>query len=184
MEIRQIPAQFATERLYVKDIEPNEIGAAQALYESSAYMGRFDGHARSDTEYIARCLREGDLPPQGDKQFFRMQLVRRRVDDEALGLLSVYHGYPRTDVLYLGFLFITTKQQGRGLGSELASHVEWEAYQAGFRWIRLGVALKNWHALRFWVRHGFRNITAITGDLEYADTSFATVELEKKLESG
>ena len=48
MEIQQVPEPFVTKRLLVKDIEPDEIATTQALCESSAYMGRWDGHRRSD----------------------------------------------------------------------------------------------------------------------------------------
>ena len=112
-----------------------------------------------------------------------MRLVKRRTDGDALGLLNVCHGYPTPDVLCLGLLFLRADQQKLGLGSELMTQLELEleAAEAGFPRIRLGVALKNWVGLRLWVRLGFRTITAFTGDLEYSETTYATMELEKSI---
>jgi len=47
--------------------------------------------------------------------------------------------------------------------------------------IRLVVALKNWPALRFWVKNGFNRIIEMHGDPVFSASSFADFILEKRL---
>ena len=47
--------------------------------------------------------------------------------------------------------------------------------------IRLGVAPKNWPALRFWTATGFNRVVEIRGDKVYSDKSFAFPYLEPRL---
>ncbi|WP_405130652.1 hypothetical protein MHB43_24800 [Paenibacillus sp. FSL H8-0317] len=53
--------------------------------------------------------------------------------------------------------------------------------ELGYKEIRINVALKNWPALRFWIKSGFNQVSGIYGDLEHSDETFANTELIKAL---
>ncbi|NLW80961.1 MAG: hypothetical protein GXY42_04725 [Desulfovibrionales bacterium] len=47
--------------------------------------------------------------------------------------------------------------------------------------MRVGIGLRNWNALRFWIRLGFQRITGMSGSRVYAPNAFAFLELQKNL---
>jgi len=51
--------------------------------------------------------------------------------------------------------------------------------KAGFRELRLTVDIKNWPAIRFWLKNGFDRITTFVGDKEYSNKSSAKIELAR-----
>ncbi|MFS0871964.1 GNAT family N-acetyltransferase [Paenibacillus xylanilyticus] len=72
-------------------------------------------------------------------------------------------------------------QQGQGYGQEMIHSLTHNLSELGYKEIRINVALKNWPALRFWIKSGFDQISGIYGDLEHSDTTFANTELIKTL---
>ncbi|MNJ75291.1 hypothetical protein D3C77_723620 [compost metagenome] len=51
----------------------------------------------------------------------------------------------------------------------------------GYKEIRVNVSLKNWQALRHWIKMGFNKINGVYGDNGYSENSFADIELIKAL---
>ena len=45
----------------------------------------------------------------------------------------------------------------------------------------LAVALKNWAAIRFWVKQVFNRVEGVHGDDDYAADAFATLVVERSL---
>ena len=133
-------------------------------------------------ELMAQGLIEGQaIPPGGDSDRLKTFLITGQEDNGARGFLSVYCGYPREETLYVGDLFVEPLWQGQGLGQEAVLSLEQVAAECGFREIRLAVGLKNWLALRFWVKLGYDRITKISGDRTFAPEAFANLELGKRL---
>lgn len=121
------------------------------------------------------------IPPGGEPDRLKTYLITGPEEQRRFGFLSVYCGYPRTDILYVGDLFLHPDWQGQAFGQEVASSLEQIAAGSGFREIRLAVGLKNWLALRFWIRLGYTRITKLSGDRNFKADAFANLELCKSL---
>jgi len=96
-----------------------------------------------------------------------------------IGCADVIRGYPSPDKAVIGLLLLAEPWQRQGLGRAFATLVEqaiadWEAISC----LRIGVALANARALRFWQRLGY----AETGEVKTADPGgFPVAVLEKPL---
>ncbi|MCA1060179.1 GNAT family N-acetyltransferase [Rossellomorea aquimaris] len=175
-----IPNTWETERLSIQDIRQEEIDDAQSIYEKGSYIHQWDG-SNLDEEYIKRCFLEGDLPPGGTKEHFKIQVVRIKESDELVGLLITYHGYPAPESFYINYFTIDPDYHKKGLGREMVKELLDIVKQHNFKEVRANVALKNWGALRFWTKLGIDKINGIYGDPVYEEDSFADIELMKRL---
>ncbi|MCB1769229.1 MAG: GNAT family N-acetyltransferase [Candidatus Competibacteraceae bacterium] len=138
--------------------------------------------AERDPERLAlSVLRHDKLPPNGHSAHEKSFLIRNKSDEELLGLLSVYRGYPTTETLYIGHIFMRPRWQRRGIGREVTGELERRAERAGYREIRVVVGLRNWPALRFWIALRYDRITQIVGDSEYREHTYADIELAKSI---
>ena len=101
--------------------------------------------------------------------------------EQPLGLLSLCMGYPAGDVAYIGELFLHPRFQGAGLGREICLRLEQVLRPGPAKTLRVGVGLRNWNALRFWVKLGFTHVTGMSGDRHFSPHGHAFIELEKNL---
>ena len=96
-----------------------------------------------------------------------------------IGCADVIRGYPTPDKAVIGLLLLAEPWQQQGLGRAFAALVEqtiagWDAIKC----LRIGVALANSGALRFWQRLGYVE----TGEVKAADPGgFPVAVLEKPL---
>ena len=175
-----LPARWETARLTVEDSRQEEIPELQTALDSCDYIKPWTGDEEGSMQNV---LDGGDLPPNGSKEFFRLQSVRAKATGQLVGFLDLYHGYPTAEVFWVGLLVIQPQFQKSGYGREVICGLkETLAEVGGYRVIRLGVALKNWPALRFWTRLGFDRIIAIKGDEVHSENTFAFVTLECPLD--
>ncbi|GAB1156253.1 hypothetical protein YWY31_22780 [Paenibacillus illinoisensis] len=178
--MKQLPEEWKSERLIISDVEEYEIPEIQSICETSRYLQQWDGR-EYEPDYVKKCVTEGNLPPGGKLENYRIQSIRTVEENQKIGLLSMYHGYPSEDSIYLEFLYIQSDIQKQGYGQEMIQALSLHLSSLGYREIRINVALKNWPALRFWIKSGFNQISGIYGDLEHSDTTFANTELIKTL---
>ncbi|MEK3704123.1 GNAT family N-acetyltransferase [Paenibacillus sp. FSL R7-0198] len=178
--MKQLPEEWKSDRLIVSNVKESDIPELESIYETSRYLHQWDGQEH-DRNYVKECFEEGHLPPGGRLENYRIQSIRTNEDDRYIGLLSVYHGYPSEDSIYLEFLYIQSEIQKQGYGKELIQALTLHCSELGYKEIRINVALKNWPALRFWIKSGFNQINGIYGDLEYSEDTFANTELIKSL---
>lgn len=140
-----------------------------------------------DTEfepnYIFNCLTKGDLPPipNASKSSYRLKSIHFKKTGELIGFTDHYYGYPKIDTVWISIFIIHEKFRNNGYAQEAIEIITKESKQLGFKKIGIGVHLKNWKALRFWVKAGFNKITEIKGDKLYSENTFAIVGLEKKI---
>ncbi|WP_070121243.1 hypothetical protein [Bacillus marinisedimentorum] len=67
---------WETERLLIRDaILEEDLEKLQTLWESTAYIGEYDGHHEREKNEMYKDLTEGDLPPGGTKEFFKIQPI-------------------------------------------------------------------------------------------------------------
>lgn len=128
---------------------------------------------------MRKKLLQGDLPPNGKMELFRLQTISRKENSEIIGYLSLYHGYPEPDTLYIASLSIRKDCQGERYGSEVVDHLMYLPGLNKYRTHRLVVTVRNWAAVRFWTRHGFTQVVNVEGDLLMGDGSGARLELTR-----
>jgi ribosomal protein S18 acetylase RimI-like enzyme len=125
-------------------------------------------------------LRE-NLPPKVPSTGLHNLILCDVRTEDPIGLLSLCVGYPMKNVAYIGELFLHPDHQGAGLGREICRRLEALLRLGPARYIRVGVGLKNWNALRFWIRLGYAQITGMSGDRHFTPKGHAFLELQKNL---
>ncbi len=122
------------------------------------------------------------LPPKGKKHLHRLQTIALRKTGDIIGYAALYHGYSRKDMLWIGMLAIAPHHQGKKYGMQFMAQFEKQARKVdGIASVGIGVALKNWPAMRFWIRNGFTEILEIKGEKKHAKDAFADLLLLKNI---
>lgn len=96
-----------------------------------------------------------------------------------IGYFTIYHGFPENDIAYIEFMYVDKGFQRQGYAAEAIKGLTGELTRLNYRAIRLNVAMKNWPGIRFWLHSGFTSITALHGDMECSEHTFANMELER-----
>ncbi|WP_404349579.1 hypothetical protein LG311_03220 [Sutcliffiella horikoshii] len=104
MTIKLIPSTWETKRLTIEDLLEEDIHTVQELYNQGSYIHQWDGGSL-DEQYVNRCFTEGDLPPNGTKEQFRIQVIRIKETGLIAGILTTYHGYPGSETFYINYLY-------------------------------------------------------------------------------
>ncbi len=128
----------------------------EVLKENIDIIKLFDG--KPDLKIDARNFsNHTDIPPDGKKENLRNYILFQ--DSIIIGILGCYMGHPEKDILYIGNLFLKPSFRKKGVGSEVIELIEKSIATLQFTEIRLGVGLKNWGGLNFWLKKGFDKIT-------------------------
>jgi len=172
---------WETERMIIRDAELQDVDRLQELYLMSQSTEGWIWADKLTTDYILKGINGGHLPPNGVKEFYKIQTVTHKNSSEIMGFIEIYQGYPDKDVLYIATLLFCEVYRGHRYGQELVNELCKQALELGFHQARLGVTLKNWLGLYFWTKLGFDSILKFCGDKVLAEDSFALLELGKKL---
>lgn len=157
--------------------DSTHIEALNAVYEEAAAYFCFDpGHTITAPR---DCMEAGDLPPNGIRKNFRILCCY--VGDSLSGYLTFYEGYPSGEDAYICFFYLRECVKHKGVGTAAVQLLSEYFRSRGFAKIRVSVSLKNWSALRFWVKQGFDRVTLVACDAEYSQAAYGCVELEKSL---
>lgn len=175
-----IDSSWHTENLIITDATVEELPGLKQVMLSNEETFRLNGCGALEPGELEKWLSEGDLPPGAVRERYRLQTISRRDNKEVVGFLGLYHGYPDPKTLYISSLFIGRQHQNRGYGGEVAGGLRQASGLRGFPVHRLVVTVRNWGAVRFWVRNGFITITRIQGSLE-EDNKPARLELTRAL---
>ncbi len=182
MKLNQLPSRWETEHLVIADSNQSEIGDLQAVFDNCAYIGEWTGMAGESKDYMQEEFDHKHLPPEGTAEFHRLQSIKLKSDDKIIGYTVVYHGFPDTETLWVAILAIHTDYQGKQFGQEVTSGLIEEARKLeSFSRVGLTVGIKNWPALRFWIKNGFTTILKLDGDKVYSDKTFADLWLAQDL---
>lgn len=174
--MKLIPSVWETSRLQIQDLRESEIPVVQKIYEQGSYIHQWDGGSL-DHDYAYRCFTDGDLPPNGTKERYKIQVLTLKGTDTIVGILTTYHGYPKAETFYINYLYIDKKYHKQGLGKEVINELLTILRESNFGEVRASVAIKNWPALRFWTGLGVNTINGFYGDKEYKDDHYADIEL-------
>ncbi|MYL65162.1 GNAT family N-acetyltransferase [Bacillus hwajinpoensis] len=177
--MKLIPSLWGTARITIQDLRKSEILPVQKIYEQGSYLHEWDGGS-GDQDYAYRCFTDGDLPPNGSKEQYKIQVLRLKETDTIVGILTTYHGYPKSETFYINYLYIDKRYHKQGFGKEVISELLHLLKDAEFEEVRANVAIKNWPALRFWTGLGLNTINGFYGDKEYRANHYADIELMMK----
>jgi RimJ/RimL family protein N-acetyltransferase len=194
MTINLIANQWETQHLVVKDCGAADVPELDQIQTACRYMEAWSGwnepehFERSEAERPEQStlafITEGELPPNGSKEFWRAQSLRLSDTGQMIGFLAIYHhGYPTADFVWINYLLIHPDFQGKGYGQELVCGLCDQVKSLGYTRMRTLVDLKNWPALRFWSQAGFDKIIQYLGDKIISEKTFAHLILEKTLGS-
>ena len=181
MTINLIPNQWETQHLKIEDSLLADIPDLDKIFAACAYMEEWSGWKSEpgSAKSMLPMLTEGELPPNGSKEFFRLQSLRLSGTGQMIGFLALYHGFPTANFVWIGYLFIHPDFQGKGYGQELVCGLSDKVKSLGYSGMRTLVDVKNWPALRFWVQGGFDKIIQYHGDKILSENTFAHLTLEK-----
>ena len=181
MNLNIIPNQWETQHLVVEDSILAELHELDQILAACAYIEEWSGWKAEDRpgKSILSVFTEGELPPNGSKEFLRLQSLRLSDTGQMIGFLEMYHGFPTANIVWIVYLAIHPDFQGKGYGQELVGGLSDKVKSLGFTGMRLLVDVKNWPALRFWVQGGFDKIIQIQGDKIMSEKTFTHLILEK-----
>ena len=185
-----LPDRWSTDRLIMRDAAVEDAARLLAVFNANAHIGVWDATFQPIEQpemdgLVAASLAQRNA--RGDP--FQLQAICRREDaavgDAAGDIIGYYHiayGVRRPEILAIGMFVLDPSVQNQGYGSEVLAGLgrklrELPAYQAA--WAR--VWLKNWPALRMWVKGGFDRIVEIAGDRVLSAEGQANVILELDL---
>jgi ribosomal protein S18 acetylase RimI-like enzyme len=179
-----LPFVWQTARLSVRDSVLDDLPELEAVADTCLYVNEWTGWRAEEHagESLRNAVIDGLPPPNGSKELYRMQTIRLRDTERAIGFVACYHGWPEPDTFYITEVMIDAQFQGQGYGRELARGLTDAVVRLGaYRRICLLAALKNWPALRFWMRAGYDRMVDYRGDERYSAETFAYLMLEKAL---
>jgi GNAT superfamily N-acetyltransferase len=184
MTINMIPNQWETQQLKIEDSVLADVPDLDNIYAACAYMEEWSGWKQEDhfdhpEQSTLSFITEGELPPNGSKEFWRVQSLLLSDTGQTIGFLAIYHGFPTANTVWINYLFIHPDFQGKGYGQELVCGLSDKVKSLGFSTMRTLVDVKNWPALRFWVQQGFDKIIQYHGDKIISEKTFAHLTLEK-----
>lgn len=143
-----IPSLWETKRLTMEDLIKEDIQTVQKLYEQGSFVHHWEGGS-IDEEYAYRCFTDGDLPPEGTKDQYRIQVIRMKESGHIVGLLTTYHGYPTPETFYINYLYIDRESHNQVLGQEVIYELLDILKRIEYDEVRANVAIKIGQPLGF-----------------------------------
>lgn len=177
-----ISESFETERLIISEAAHSDLMRLEAICKSWEDKTWIEGEAFPD-EYIESCLEKGDLPPSplATKENYRLKKIVMKDSDEIIGYFDLYYGFPSEDCIYMSIFLIDSKYQKMHHAKEVVTQLIAEGKRTSYKKLSIGVQLKNWKALKFWINSGFKSIRGYYGDSILSDSTFAILGLEVDL---
>jgi GNAT superfamily N-acetyltransferase len=179
--VSSFPIELATSRCRLNIAGPDDFNVITNIFSENREILKLLMRRPAPADLADGLVTRESLPLGGEPERLLPFLISATAKNEVVGIVSVYCGYPQEDTLYLGDLFFRPVWQGQGYGTEVVAALEQAAAGAGFRQIRLAVGLKNWLALRFWLKQGYHQITKISGSRHFGPDNFGNLELSKTL---
>lgn len=179
-----LPDLWETSRLMMRDSSLADAPRLQAIFNACHYVEPWD-----KTFYLVSEEELAQLVGQSlasDEKYgrFRLQCIcLRDQPDVMIGYFHLHHGVPEANIVYMSMFVIQPDYQRQRFGQEVVAGLAEQLARLGYQAIRLDIFLKNWPALRFWIKAGFTTIIEYEGDEALTPTSQASLLLERKVGS-
>ena len=182
MNEKMLPSKWAHEDIIMRDATIEDKDRLNEICKSWDQKTELEGEGFSD-DYIENCiLGKDELPPieNADNKNYAIKVVEN-TEGETVGYINIYQGYPDDSCLWIGMFMIDKKYQHNNYGSKAIHSLIEMAKTKGWTRCGLGVYLKNWTGLRFWVNNGFKEIGGVFGDKLYSNTTFSLISLYQNI---
>ena len=171
-----------TKRLIITDSIIEESDELQAICNKWDDKFIIEG-SNFESDYIHKCLTEGDLPPIPDasKDYYKLKSIYLKDTGKLIGFSDIYYGFPSEETAWISIFIIDKQFRKKGYAQEAIDFISDECVKKGYKNIGIAVHLKNWSALRFWTKAGFNRVMTVFGDNGYSEKAYALIGLEKSL---
>lgn len=179
-----LPAQWTTARLIIADGAIDDVARLTAVFNACSYVEPWDPTFHLIEEDELHRLIQRSLSSEDADRYFRLQTLRISGHDDPIGYFHLSHWSPRlpqADTAFISMCVIHPDFQGQRYAQEAVTGLADQLRQLGYAAIWLTVYLKNWPALRFWMRQGFTHIVNYDGDPTHTNTAHASFVLERRL---
>ncbi len=179
MKVKMLSPSWETQGFAICDVQLSVAEAFREIFNAFSYVEPWDEtFAPTDIETSDDLVRKS---VRGEDAF-RLQTVRNGAG-ELIGYFHLRHAFPKPDVVWISMVVIHPDHQRKGIGTEVVEGVIRELQcLAKYRAVWLRVYLKNWPALRAWIKLGFRTIVEYRGDEVFSKDGHASLILERTLE--
>ena len=176
-----LPNCWQTERLVMMDATLADAPRLHTIFTACHYVEPWDPTFKLVPESELAELVNRSLVTEGDNHRFKLQTIRTGAEGEMAGYFHLYHGVPQTYISSISMFVLHPDYQRHHFGQEVIAGLAEQLRKLDYTTLSLRVYLKNWPALRFWIRAGFTTITQYDGDPTHTVTSQASLRLEKQL---
>ena len=177
--MNRLSASWQTNRLTIHDGALADVPQLMAIFNACSHVEPWDPTFKvfpeaEFTGLVSKSMGDGE----GNGRF---QLQTIRCNDQPIGYFHCYHHHPHPNVLLVSMFVLHPDHQKGGYGTELVAGLAQQARAASHQAIWLEVFLKNWPALRFWIKSGFTTIIDMDGAPQHDATAHASIVVAKTL---
>ncbi|WP_335872395.1 GNAT family N-acetyltransferase [Bacillus sp. 2205SS5-2] len=109
-------------RFTIKDLTGEEIQTVHKLYDQGSFVHQWDVDSL-DKAYVYHCFTVGDLPSNGTRAQFVIQVIGMKETGRIVGFLTKDYRYPMSGTFNINYLYIDKKYHKQGLGQEVVTEL-------------------------------------------------------------
>ncbi|MEM7112532.1 MAG: GNAT family N-acetyltransferase [Chloroflexota bacterium] len=181
--MKTILSQWQTEHLTIQDSTLNDTQALLQIFNACSYAEPWDPTFHPvEANEIRELIEKSMQPASASSPPFRLQTISTQETNLLVGYFHCFHAHPHPDTVFISMFVIHPDYQAHRYGQEAVAGLKQQLAALGvYQKIWLDVYLKNWPALRFWIRQGFTQIIDYDGDKVHSDENTAVLVLEASL---
>lgn len=177
--MNRLPATWQTDRLAIHDGTLANVPQLMTIFNACRHLEPWDPTFRIYPEATFSELVENSVADGLANGRFQLQTICQ--SGPTIGYFHCYHHNPHPHTLFISMLVLHPNQQKGGFGRETVDGLAQLAKAIGYQALWLDVYLKNWPALRFWIKSGFTTIIDIDGAPHHDATNHASIVIAKTL---
>lgn len=177
--MKRLPASWQTGQLHIADGVVENVPRLMAIFNACSHVGQWDPTFQIYPEEEFAGLVTKSMADGVRNGRFQLQTISHH--NQLIGYFHCHHHHPQPQTLLITMFVLHPDYQKGGFGSEMIAGLTPKAKATGHQAIWLEVFLKNWPALRFWIKSGFTTIIDIDGASQYDATSHASIVVAKTL---
>lgn len=181
---KYLAPEWSTDNIHVRDCRTQDIPFLTEMFNSCNYVEQWDPTFHIVDENEIGSLVEKSLSATDENIGFRLQCFEAKNSRKLIGYFHLQHFSPRLPqpaTAFISMFVIHPEFQGKRFAQEIVEGISRQLAEYGYIAIWLSVSLKNWGAIRFWIRQGFNKIIEYDGAHQFSETEHASLTLEKLL---
>ncbi len=177
--MNRLPTSWQTDRLHIADGVLENVPRLMAIFNACSHIGQWDPTFKIYPEEEFTGLVTKSISDGVGNGRFQLQTIRQ--NDQIIGYFHCYHHNPHPHTLFVSMFVLHPDYQRGGFGTEFVQGLAQKVKATGYEAIWLEIFLKNWPALRFWIKSGFTTIIDMDGAPQHDATSHASIVVAKTL---